>query len=75
MAKQSLFHRHSDFLLGHVPPIYLPTYRYHIGTYENIYSDNDHVVPDSRAASAARVHAPISDDYIGNPWHIVLAHG
>jgi hypothetical protein len=29
----TLFHRHADFLLGHIPPAYLPVYRTIIGTY------------------------------------------
>jgi hypothetical protein len=30
-----LFHRHADFLLGHVPPKYSPVYRHAITTYGN----------------------------------------
>ncbi len=29
----TLFHPHMDFLLGHIPPAYLPVYRSIIGTY------------------------------------------
>jgi hypothetical protein len=29
----NLFHRHTDFLLGHIPPVYSPVYRSIIGTY------------------------------------------
>jgi hypothetical protein len=29
----NLFHRHADFLLGHIPPAYLPVYRSIVGTY------------------------------------------
>ena len=72
-----LFHRHADFLLGHVPPMY--SYDSTIGTYTNHTIDINHFVPPSfttpSTAGAARVHAPIVSDYIDSPWRHVLGHG
>jgi hypothetical protein len=41
----ALFHRHADFLLGHVPPAYSPVYKYIIGTYTNQHKDIETFVP------------------------------
>ena len=73
-----LFHRHADFLLGHIPPQYSPVYQHAITTYGDIYKDLDSFVPESytspTAARAARVNAPIID-YVGtNPWLSVIRH-
>ena len=40
-----LFHRHADFLLGHVPPKYSPVYTSTITTYGNTKVDSDDFVP------------------------------
>ena len=76
---RALFHRHADFLLGHVPPAYSPIYKSIIGTYTNQHTDFETFVPPSfttpMTAAATRVYAPIKDDYNGNPWLIVLWHG
>ena len=56
---RALFHRHADYLLGHVPPMYSPIYKYIIGTYTTQHVDLDRFVPDSfttpTTAAAARV--------------------
>jgi hypothetical protein len=75
-----LFHIHGDFLLGHIPPLYSPVYQSIVGTYTDQFVDIEQRVPTSfttpMCAAAARVHAPIPDDYAGNPWLIViLSHG
>jgi len=58
----TLFHRHADFILGHVPPMYSPVYNSIIGTYTNHTVDIEHFVPPSfttpTTAAAARIHAP-----------------
>ena len=76
---RALFHRHADYLLGHVPPMYSPIYKFIIGTYTNQHVDLERFVPPSfttpMTASAARVYAPLEEDYMGNPWLIVLWHG
>jgi hypothetical protein len=77
---RALFHRHGDFLLGHIPPLYSPVYQSIVGTYTDQFVDIERHVPKSfttpMCAAAARVHAPLPEDYAGNPWLIVLLwHG
>jgi hypothetical protein len=36
-----LFHRHADYLLGHVPPRYSPVHTLALTTYGNTYSNAD----------------------------------
>ena len=76
---RALFHRHADYLLGHIPPAYSPIYKSTIGTYTNQHGEFGNFVPLSFTtpitAAAARVYAPIIDDYMGNPWLVVLWHG
>ena len=76
---RALFHRHADFLLGHVPPVYSPIYKSLFGTYTNHHVDVDTFVHSSfttpMTAAAARVYAPIREDNVDNPWLIVLWHG
>ena len=76
---RALFHRHADYLLGHVPPAHSPTYQSAIGTYTDSFHTSEMYVPESfttpLCATAAWVHAPLPSDYAGNPWLIVLLHG
>ena len=77
---RALFHRHADFLLGHVPPMYSPVYHAIVGTYTDQTTAFEHFVPASfttpMCAAAARVHAPLPEDSAGNPLlTIVLWHG
>jgi hypothetical protein len=57
----ALFHRHADFLLGHVPLVYSPIYKSLFGTYTNHHVDVDTFIPSSfttpMTAAAARVYA------------------
>ena len=77
---RALFHRHADFILGHIPPAYSPVYTTLIGSYtDTLLNIDDYVpVPDSfttpTCAAAARIQAPLKAkaDYAGNPWLIVL---
>jgi hypothetical protein len=74
-----LFHRHADFLLGHVPPKYSPVYQQAITTYSDKFDEAiDKFIPESfttpMTAKAARIHAPTYDDIRGNPWLIILWH-
>jgi hypothetical protein len=73
-----LFHRHADYLLGHVPPAYLPVYRQAITTYGDLYKDIDSFVPDTfttpTTARAAWIAAPLQDDIRDNPWLLVIWH-
>jgi hypothetical protein len=77
--QQVLFHRHMDFLLGHVPPKYSLVYVLLIRTYTDNFVDVKQIAPGSYTtpitARAARTHAPYHADYAGNPWLIVLYHG
>ena len=74
-----LFHRHADFLLGHVPPKYSPVYQQAITTYcDRFNATIDSFIPESfttpMTAKAARIHAPTPDDVRGNPCLIILWH-
>jgi hypothetical protein len=74
-----LFHRHADFLLGHVPPTYSPNYKSIVGSLMNQQIDIDLFVPEifttPLTAAAARVYAPLKDDYHNSPWLIVIGYG
>ena len=76
---RALFHRHADFLLGHVPPAYSPVYKTIIGSYSTDQVEIERIVPflftTPMTAAAARVYAPNIEDYLGNPWLMVLWHG
>ncbi len=61
------FHRHSNFLLGHVPPTYSPVYQQAITTYHNHFDKDIHrFLPASfttpMTAKAARISAPTHKD-------------
>jgi hypothetical protein len=76
---RTLFHQHSDFLLGHVPPKYSPVYQQAITTYHSHFvKDIDQFLPKSfttpMTARAARIFAPLHDDIRGNPWLQILWH-
>ncbi len=75
----ALFHRHADFILGHIPPAYSPVYRSIIGSYAGNDDYLDKFFPSSfttpLTAAAARVHAPLQSDYADNPWITILGHG
>jgi hypothetical protein len=75
----ALFHHHTDYFLGHVPPAYSPIYQSAIGTYTDSFHTLETYVPDSfttpLCTTAARVNAPLPSDYSGDPWLILLLHG
>ena len=75
----ALFHRHADFILGHILPTYLPVYRFIIGSYAGTDDYLDKFVPSSfttpLTAAAAQVHAPLQSDYADSPWISILGHG
>ncbi len=74
-----LFHRHADFLLGHIPPSYPPVYSILVETYTNHTIDADKFILQSYTtpctAAAARVYAPLRDDYANSLWLCILGHG
>jgi hypothetical protein len=75
----ALFHRHADFILGHIPPAYSPVYQSIIGSYAGNDDYLDKFVPSSfttpLTAAAARVHAPLRSDYADSPWISIIGHG
>ncbi len=71
-----LFHRHADYLLGHIPPKYSPVHRHAISTYSDKYKDDiGSYIPEiftaPITATAARIFAPHIDKIRGNPWLII----
>jgi hypothetical protein len=76
---RALFHRHVDFILGHIPTRYPPVYSKLIGAYTDQHTDIDEYVPGSFTtplrAAAARIYTLLWEDYIGNPWVHILWHG
>ena len=75
----ALFHQHADYLLDHIPPMYSPVYKSIVGTFTNQHVDLDTFVPSSfttsMTATAARAYAPLREDFVGNPWLIIIWHG
>ena len=75
---RALFHRHADFLLGHIPPMYSPVYHSIVGMYTEEKSNFEHFIPESfttpTCAAAARVYAPIQEDYADNPWLTIVLY-
>jgi hypothetical protein len=74
-----LFHRHSDFLLGHVPPKYSPVYQQAITTYHDRFDkDINHFLPvlltTPTTAKAAWIFVPTHEDICGNLWLRVQWH-
>ena len=74
----ALFHQHADYLLGHIPPMYLPVYKSIVRTYTNQPVDLDTFVPSSfttpMTVTAAHVYLPHKEDFVCNPWLIILWH-
>ena len=70
-----LFHRHADFLMGHIPPRYSAAYDITVSTIQH-NDDIDNYVPTSfttpATAKASRILRPIKLDITGNPWLPVL---
>ncbi len=73
-----LFHRHADYLLGHIPPKYSPVYHHAIATYTDEHEDYDQYIPESfttpMTATTAQIFAPLIDDIKGNLWLRILRH-
>jgi hypothetical protein len=74
-----LFHCHAYFFLGHIPPPHSPVHSYLVGTYTDHEIAIDQYVPTSftipMTTATARVFALLVDNYLGNPWTIILWHG
>jgi hypothetical protein len=65
-----LFHRHADYLLGHVPPRYSPIHDSIVQTYEKGYNIEQYVPNTFTTPTLAKVNpiwTPTHDDMKGNP--------
>lgn len=82
---RALFHRHVDYIMGHVPPAYSPTFDRVIGDFKNLSKLDNKLTPSlpplkftpesfttPTTAAAARIFAPIYDDYGDNPWGYIV---
>jgi hypothetical protein len=84
ILSRTLFHRHADYLLGHVPQKYSPVYRQAISTYSDNFWNINKYVPEMfttptiahrpHTATAARIFVPFYEDIEGNPWLAILWH-
>ena len=74
---RALYHRHMDYIMGHVPPRYSPAYDRIVGQYHRQQDTIQHV-PESftapTGAAAAKVFAPTYEEIKGNPWAEILWH-
>jgi hypothetical protein len=75
----TLFHRHADFLLGHIPPTYSPVYQSIIGNFPRHTPNVDIFVPATfttpLTARAAHTYTPHKEDYQYSPWLSILCMG
>ena len=75
----TLFHRHADYLLGHIPPTYSPVHKSIVGLLPNYTPNIDKFTPTSfttpLTARAARIYAPLKEDFQHNPWLSILCMG
>jgi hypothetical protein len=75
----TLFHRHADFLLGHIPPTYSPVYLSLVGLLPNHTPNVDKFIPGSfttpDTAHAARTFASLTVEIQHNPWVRILCMG
>jgi hypothetical protein len=75
----TLFHRHADYLLGHIPLAYSPVYKSIVGPLTNHTPDIDKFIPTPftilLAAPAASIYAPLTKDLQHNPWVHILCMG
>ena len=70
---RTLFHRHADYLLGHILPQYAPAHDYIVKNYEDKPDDNTvKYIPTSfttpTTTQANWIWTPTHDDVSGNPW-------
>ena len=70
---QILFHRHADYMLGHIPPKYSPAHDSIVQNYtDDLDNNNVQYVPQSfttpLTAKAHRMFAPTPMDFADNPW-------
>jgi hypothetical protein len=77
--RPTLFHRHANFLLGHILPTYSPIYQSIMGHFPTHTPSIDLFVPMSfttpQTARAACTYAPLKEDYQHNPWLSIICMG
>ena len=75
---RALFHRHVDYIMGHVPPAYSPIYDRIIGNFDQL-DRRIEMIPTSfttpTTATATHIFAPDADDILNNPWTKIVWHG
>ena len=75
----TLYHRHADFLLGHVPPAYSPLYMSILGDFLNHSPNIEKFTPPTfttpHTARTARIYTPLKIDYQHSPWLSIIMHG
>ena len=83
ILSRGIFHRHMDYIMGHIPPQYSPAYDRIVGQYHHEQDTVKHVPAVYTAptgAKAAKVFAPTYDELNsdhwknGNPWADILWH-
>ena len=75
---RTLFHRHADFLLGHVPPAYSPVHNSITQMYDDRYNIDKYIpatFTTPTLAKVQRIWRPNHEDTLGNPWIPILWHG
>jgi hypothetical protein len=75
----TLFHRHANYLLRHIPPAYSPVNKSIVRPLTNHKPDIDKFIPTSfttpLTAHVVRIHAPLKEDLQRNPWVCILCMG
>ena len=90
LLSRVLFHRHIDYIMGHVPPDYSPAHEHSIGQFDNpavkfvpdSYTTNDTMkiaIPKDAnflpaAARAARLYSPDYSTFVNNSWRKIVAN-
>jgi len=90
LLSRVLFHRHIDYLMGHVPPDYSPAHERSIGQFDNpavkvipdSYTTNETMkiaIPEDAsflpaAARAAHIYSPDYSTHVNNFWSKIVAN-
>ena len=76
---QTLFHRHANYLLGHIPPRYSPVYDTIVNNIVRNDNWDDHnvqyvptLLTTPATAKANRIYAPAHEDINGSPWLTIV---
>ena len=89
LLSRVLFHRHIDYIMGHVPPEYSPAHERSIGQFDtsvkfvpDSYTTNETMkfaIPEDgnflpAAARAARIYSPDYSTLVNNYWSKIIAN-